>query len=99
MDRATGKQLKPKIFSEYLCNSMNLGNRETLVAKHFTYSRRGSTDRNIEASINSMENNKPVGLDVAHVEILKKATQSKWRNSLQKFGGRWVPLGSFQVIG
>lgn len=36
LDRANGKQLKPKAFAEYLCHSMILGNPVNLSAREFT---------------------------------------------------------------
>lgn len=71
LDRDTGKQLKPKGFAEYLGNNMNLGHQETLLAREFTVDVKQHIG-NVVAAIKAMDNNKEVGLDGAHVEVLKR---------------------------
>lgn len=66
LDRATGKQLKPEKFAEYLSNIMSLGEPGTLSAREFSINSAQHT-ANVIREIKTMENNKAVRTDGIHV--------------------------------
>lgn len=102
LDRATGKQLKPKQFAEYLNTNMLLGEHITLAAKEFTVEKERQM-RNVIAAIKAMDKNKAVGMDcaklwerTAHTWRCLKVTRERQRACLQKFGVQLDTLESSQ---
>lgn len=93
LDRATGKQLKPKQFAEYLGNMMNLGQQEALVPREFKVNEEQHS-ANLIMAIKDMDNNKAVGVDGTHVEMLK----SNPRQTAKLLTEIWKTVGETRII-
>lgn len=93
LDRATEKQLKPKQFSEYLSTIMALGEHTPLKAREFTVNNTVHM-RNVIAAIKDMVNNKAVGTDGVHVEMLK----SNAAKAAELLTEMWCTIGYTRIV-
>lgn len=93
LDRATGKQLKPKQFADYMSTNIALGELEELMAREFVADKKKHA-ANVVAEIRAMDNNKAVGTDGAHVEIFK-CNAGKIEDLLTEL---WCTIGHTRIV-